>query len=130
MGTGRRFFRNQTLRSLAIEPLERRALLTTLPNGFAEFQVGTRLDAAPVSVQLAPDGRLFVTTDDNDDLGTITVVKNGQVLNRSAIELDIVSDGEQGMIGMVLDPNFENNQFIYVMYTSYEGGRHNRISRF
>lgn len=130
MGTGRRFFRNQTLRSLAIEPLERRALLTTLPDGFAEFQVGTRLDAAPVSVQLAPDGRLFVTTDDNDDLGTITVVKNGQVLNRSAIELDIVSDGEQGMIGMVLDPNFENNQFIYVMYTSYEGGRHNRISRF
>ena len=42
------------------EPLEPRRLLTTLPSGFAETQVVTDLHS-PVSMDVAPDGRVFLT---------------------------------------------------------------------
>lgn len=105
---------------------------TSLPENFAEFEVTPRLDAAPVGLVRAPepDGRLFITTDDNDNLGKIEVVKNGKLLSTPALELNINSSGEHGMIGWVLGPNFNSTGYIYLMYTTDEGGIHNRISRF
>ena len=114
---------------LGLELLETRDLLTTLPAGFAEFQVGSKLDAAPVTLKQSPDGRLFLTTDDNDSLGSIRIYENGNLLP-PAVQLDIVSTGEHGMIGMTLDPNFGSNGHLYLMYTTDDGGLHNRISRF
>ena len=112
------------------EHLEVRDLLTTLPANFAEFQASPRLSSAPVTLLQAPDGRMFVSTDDNSNSGSILVVKDGNALSRPAISLDILSRGEHGMIGMVLDPDFERTNHIYLMYTTEEGGTHNRLSRF
>jgi|GEM_PF-1482231 len=111
------------------ERLESRDLLTTLPTSFAEFQVGSQLDAAPVTLKQSPDGRLFLTTDDNDSIGSIRIFENGTLLP-PAVELNIVSTGEHGMIGFTLDPHFESNGYLYLMYTTDDGGLHNRISRF
>ena len=110
------------------EILESRDLLTTLPAQFAEFQASPRLEAAPVTLLKAPDGRLIVSLDDNGNSGSIVVVKNGRAT--TAVRLNIVSSGEHGMIGMTLDPNFRNNGHLYLMYTTNDGGKHNRISRF
>ena len=37
---------------------------------------------------------------------------------------------ERGLLGVTAHPNFASNGFIYVYYTTTEGGSHNRISRF
>ena len=115
---------------LGVENLESRELLTTLPANFAEFELTPRLDSAPVGLLRAPDGRLFISTDDNDDQGTIRVVKNENLLSTPALQLSIQSSGEHGMIGWTLDPNFDSNGHLYLMYTTSQGGVHHRISRF
>ena len=121
----------RTFTAKYVEQLESRELLTTLPANFAEFQITPRLDEPPVTLLQSPDGqRLFISTDDNNDQGAIIVVKDGEVLPTPALRLDIKSSGEHGMIGMVLDPNFAANNHIYVMYTTTDGGLHNRLSRF
>ena len=118
-----------TPRNQRPELLEPRDLLTTLPAQFAEFQVSERLEAAPVTLLKAPDGRLIVSLDDNDNSGSIVVVDDrGRAT--TAVRLNIVSSGEHGMIGMVLDPNFDRNGYLYLMYTTNQGGKHNRVSRF
>jgi glucose/arabinose dehydrogenase len=44
--------------------------------------------------------------------------------------LSVDSTGERGLIGVTLDPNFSTNRYLYLYYTTPEGGVHNRISRF
>ncbi len=122
--------KNRRRVGVGFESLEERRLLASLPSGFIETQIGPRLDAAPVSILQTPDGRLLITTDDNDDIGTIQVIKNGSLLSQPALEIDIVSEGEMGILGMMLDPNFASNQHVYLYYTTNEDGAHNRLSRF
>src|SRR5262249_22883783 len=50
---GRRAFRP------ALDFLEQRELLTTLPSGFAEINVASGL-IAPTTFEFAPDGRIFI----------------------------------------------------------------------
>jgi glucose/arabinose dehydrogenase len=38
--------------------------------------------------------------------------------------------GERGLLGLTFDPDFANNQFVYVYYTATTPAIHNRISRF
>lgn len=74
----------------------------------------------------AGDGRLFVA----EQGGTLRVVKNGAVLPTPFLTVNVDSSGERGLLGVALHPNFSNNGFVYVYYTSTTGGIHNRISRF
>ena len=132
-GVGRNRTQKRTTprrRPRRIEPLETRRLTAVLPDGFSETEVGPRLPAPPVNLAQVPDGRFLITTDDNDDLGTILVIKDGELTDRPALSIPIVSPGEQGMVGMVLAPDFDQTGHLYVMYTTDDGGRHNRLSRF
>jgi glucose/arabinose dehydrogenase len=74
----------------------------------------------------APDGRWFVA----EQGGTLRVVKNGQRLATPFTTLAVDSNGERGLIGVALHPGFATNGWVYVHYTSTEGGSHNRVSRF
>lgn len=65
----------------------------------------------PWSIDFAPDGRIFFT----ERTGTLRVIDDG-VLLAPILTLD-VSGGEGGMLGMTLDPDFENNHYIYLYYT-------------
>ena len=111
------------------ESLEVRELLTTLPPGFTEVQVAD-LNTNPTAIASTPDGRLLIATDNNANTGTIRVIKNGTLLPTPALQFTIFSQGEQGINGMTIDPDFINNNFVYVYYTTDQGGRHNRLSRF
>lgn len=55
--------------------------------------------------------------------GTIRVIERGR--RRSGVFLDIrsrvVSGGEQGLLGLVFDPNYATNRFIYVNFTDTAG---------
>jgi glucose/arabinose dehydrogenase len=112
----------------AVEPLEGRLTPATLPSGFQESVIASGL-SSPTAMDLAPDGRLFIT----EQGGTLRVVKNDSLLSTPFLSLTVDSTGERGLLGVAFDPNFATNHFVYVYYTVPASGTtavHNRISRF
>ena len=80
------------------------------------------------SLAFAPDGRLFFT----ERPGRIRVIVDGQLREEPVATIDVAeSTSEGGLMGLALDPIFERNGHVYVMYT-YDGesGVMNRVSRF
>lgn len=74
----------------------------------------------------APDGRMFIAQQG----GQLRVVASGVLLGTSFITLTVDPAGERGLLGVALHPNFANNRYVYLYYTTPENGTHNRISRF
>jgi glucose/arabinose dehydrogenase len=107
-----------------IEPLEARRLLTALPAGFAESLVTDDVQL-PTAMAVAPDGRVFVA----EQGGALRVIKNGQLLPAPFTTVNVNLTGERGLIGVVLDPAFSSNGYVYVYYTP-SGSTANRVSRF
>lgn len=68
---------------------------------------------APWAIEQAPDGRFFVT----ERGGRVRVIKGGQLQSEPWITLPVTEFGESGLLGLALDPRFEENHFIYVAYT-------------
>ena len=89
--------------------------------------------SAPFALDVAPDGRVFYT-----ELvrGQIRVYdpQVGQV--KTALTLDVYSGGEDGALGITVDPDFATNRFIYVYYSPQSSDNNdpanwfNRVSRF
>jgi glucose/arabinose dehydrogenase len=93
---------------------------TAAESAFRRVVVARGLDA-PVQVT-APRNearRLYVV----EQRGTIRVIDRGTL--RSAFFLDIreqvVSGGEQGLLGLAFDPKYVTNRFMYVNYTDTNG---------
>jgi glucose/arabinose dehydrogenase len=87
----------------------------------------TGLDT-PWAMDYAPDGRIFI----NERPGQIRVVQGGSLLPDPWLKIDrVVEQGESGLLGIAIDPDFKNNGFLYVAYT-YAGQSPyvNRLSRF
>ncbi len=101
------------------------ALGATLPTGFAETRVSTGL-SSPTAMAIAPDGRIFVAQQD----GALRVVRNGALLSQAFLTVSVNSSGERGLLGVAFDPDFANNSFVYVYYTTSASPIHNRVSRF
>ncbi|CAN5637024.1 hypothetical protein BH20VER1_BH20VER1_02810 [soil metagenome] len=96
----------------------------TLPSGFSEQLVASGL-TSPTAMEVAPDGRIFVCLQG----GSLRVIKNGALLPTPFVTLTVNSTGERGLLGIAFDPDFANNQFVYLYYTNPSPLR-NRISRF
>ena len=96
----------------------------TLPAGFTETAVTGLLN--PTAMEIAPDGRIFVC----QQSGALRVIKNGVLLPTPFISLNVDPNGERGLLGIAFDPNFSNNNFLYLYYTVTSTPRHNRVSRF
>jgi glucose/arabinose dehydrogenase len=83
------------------------------------------------SMVFAPDGRLFFS---EKDTGYIKVMKDEKVNSKPFATIsDYYSNWEQGLLGLAIDPDFNNNHFIYLFYTSVNketGSPFNRIVRF
>lgn len=113
---------------LLIEGLESRTLLTSLPAGFSETLIAGGLGSV-TSFDLLPDGRVLVAAQN----GVLHVVKNGATLPTPFLQLTVDSNGERGLIGVVHDPNFQSNHFIYVYHTvpaDNAAAPFNELSRF
>ncbi|MCH8821091.1 PQQ-dependent sugar dehydrogenase [Patescibacteria group bacterium] len=67
----------------------------------------------PTSMAFAPDGRLFVT----EKGGNVRVIKDGKLLSTPFLTVSVNTDRERGLIGVALDPDFENNGYVYIHYT-------------
>lgn len=83
--------------------------------------------AFPVGMALAPDGRIFF----NERLtGNIRIINpQWQLVNTVFCQLTVATSGEQGLLGLTLDPNFTQNHFVYVYYTE-AGAARNRVVRY
>lgn len=97
----------------------------SLPKGFSRVTIATGLNR-PTAMAIAPDGRIFYAEQD----GKLRVIKNNVLLEAPFLNLVVRSEGERGLVGLVLDPQFSSNGYIYVYYTVAEGDARNRISRF
>ena len=74
----------------------------------------------------APDGRIFVCQQG----GQVRVIKNGVLLPTPFVSVSVDASGERGLLGIVFDPNFSTNGFVYVYYTVKTSPAYNRVSRF
>ena len=104
--------------------LERREVPTTLPAGFTESVVASGMEF-PTVMEAAPDGRLFVAL----QYGDIRIVKGGELSPEPFYHVDVFKSGERGLLGMTLDPNFAQNGYVYLYYTTADPGARNRILR-
>jgi len=81
----------------------------------------------PVGLALGPDGRVFF----NERLtGNIRIInQQWQLMNTPFCQVPVASSGEQGLLGLTLDPAFAQNHFVYVYYTA-PGATKNRVVRY
>ena len=107
----------------------------TLPPQFDDQPVAG-LDAA-TAFAFTPDGRMLITTKP----GVLRVHQGGSLLPGAAIDLtaSTCANGERGLLGVAVDPQFASNRFVYLYYTFKKFGvcdtntasaPVNRVSRF
>lgn len=81
----------------------------------------------PIGIENAGDSRLFVIEQD----GTVTIIDSAGNLNPVKfldISDEVVTGGEQGLLGLAFHPDYINNGWFYVNYIGE--GDSTRISRF
>jgi glucose/arabinose dehydrogenase len=80
----------------------------------------------PWSLALSPDGRLFVT----ERAGRIRVIAGDSLLPQAWATLGVREQGEAGLMGMALSPDFESTGHVFVVGTFEDDGNLvNRIVR-
>jgi glucose/arabinose dehydrogenase len=95
-----------------------------LPPGFSQVLVAPGI-TMPTTMTVTPDGRFLVC----EQSGALRVVKHDTLLTRPFVTLSVNTNGERGLLGVAVDPDFVNNQYIYLCYT-IANGSFNRVSRF
>ena len=97
-----------------------------LPDGFLAETFADGLDL-PTSLEFPPDGsdRLFVNELQS---GKIWIYENGERLTEPFADLALNIEGgfpvqgENGLLGLEFDPDYQSNGYVYVTYVAREGG--------
>ncbi|MBO8171784.1 MAG: PQQ-dependent sugar dehydrogenase [Bacillaceae bacterium] len=82
----------------------------------------------PWALDIAEDGRIFLT----ERPGQVRVIQDGKLREEPLISFPapFVSKGEGGLLGLVLDPEFSRNHYLYVYHSYQEAGNvKNRVIR-
>lgn len=82
----------------------------------------------PWAIDISNEGVIYVT----ERPGTIRIIKDGELLSQPMIRLEepFLSEGEGGLLGIALDPDFSQNHYLYVYHTYSEGNQiYNRVIR-
>ncbi len=99
------------------------------PEGIQVQEFATDLEVV-WSLEFASDGRLFVT----ERPGRVRTISADGVMNPEpwlAMEDRVFHQGESGMTGLALHPEFPQVPWVYIMYTALqEDGHENRLSLF
>jgi glucose/arabinose dehydrogenase len=94
---------------------------------FSVEPVATNLEI-PWSMAFAPDGRLFVT----ERPGRVRIVDLASRTSELALTIDdVYTQGEAGLLGVALDPQFAQTRLVYLYYSARVGaGASNRVVRY
>lgn len=82
----------------------------------------------PWAISLGEQGEIYFT----ERSGSIRVIKEGKLQKQPLITFSppFISQGEGGVLGIALDPNFSKNHYMYAMHSYEEDGQlYNRIVR-
>jgi glucose/arabinose dehydrogenase len=83
----------------------------------------------PVSMALAPDGRVFYNELRNGNVRIVdTAGGTWNLLPDPFYHVDVGQVVDQGLLGLVLDPNFSANHYVYIYYVTGDG-QQNRLIR-
>lgn len=129
--------------TLSTEPADTPIARPTVPMALLQNPIAEELPLAagvdvvlenmhtPVTVVVAPDGRIFYTEKDS---GNVRVAIDGAIQEEPVLNLPVGAHGEQGMLGLALDPGFEENHHIWISHTlpanANDGEKINRVMRF
>ncbi|HEX6683928.1 MAG TPA: ThuA domain-containing protein, partial [Candidatus Limnocylindrales bacterium] len=80
----------------------------------------------PMELDIAPDGRVFYVERD----GRVQIIKPDTGLTVTAVDLDVFTGNEDGLLGIRLDPGFATNHWVYLYYAPNDGVARNLLSRF
>lgn len=98
------------------------------PSGSTEVraeEVVSNLEV-PWAVAFLPDGDLLVT----ERPGRLRLVEGGMLRSTPVATVETTAEGEGGLLGLALHPNFEQNRYFYLYYTTEAGGQTvNRVER-
>jgi glucose/arabinose dehydrogenase len=81
----------------------------------------------PVDIAYVPNSHTLFFTEKNT--GNIWVVVNHTLLPQACVRLPVLNDGERGALGLVVDPHFRTNHYLYVYFTN-RSPVENRVVRF
>ncbi|MDB5257085.1 MAG: hypothetical protein JWM14_1780 [Chitinophagaceae bacterium] len=85
----------------------------TLPSNFSRVLVSDGF-SSPTAFAFTPNGSdIFVTLQG----GILRMIQNGVVVQDPIITLSVMNTGERGLIGVTVDPAFEDNHYVYLYYT-------------
>lgn len=79
----------------------------------------------PTELAVAQDGRVFFT----ERKGALKLYEPKTEQTRVVARLDVYDKSENGLIGLTLDPRFQENQWLYLTYSVPDALKH-RVSRF
>ncbi|WP_098464169.1 ThuA domain-containing protein [Isoptericola jiangsuensis] len=85
--------------------------------------------ANPMMLDVAPDGTVFYVERD----GRVRVIDPDTSTTSTAMTLSVTQSNEDGLTGVVLDPDFADNGWVYLYWSPQDvgtDGPHNRVSRF
>ncbi len=87
--------------------------LTEVPYRFEVFGKGL---VVPWAMAFTADNRLLVT----ERNGSLRQIVDGKLIEKPLRKIeDVEASGEAGLMGLTLDPDYENNAFLYISY-AYE----------
>jgi glucose/arabinose dehydrogenase len=98
----------------------------TVPPAVVSLATGLE---APWALDFLPDGRIILT----ERPGRIRLVSAAQVLLPEPLLVvnDVIAQGESGLLGIAVHPEYSSNGFIYVYYTYEDSGNlYNRVRRY
>jgi aldose sugar dehydrogenase len=75
--------------------------------------------AIPVSMAMAPDGRVFYNELLTGNVRIVDIVSGAWQLRPTPFyHVDVGQGRDQGLLGIVLDPNFTTNHYVYIYYVT------------
>ena len=97
------------------------------PPPLALEEVATGLDA-PINITVTPDGWLLV----NERIGRVIAVDPESGSTEVALDISdrVIGQGEQGLLGLALHPDWPDDPRAYVHYSSLEGDGDTVLSEF
>lgn len=102
------------------------ATAQTLPEGFSALDVSGQLGSNVDAFALLPDQRIIIG---NQVTGEVQLVVDGQVRSGPLLKVpNILWSGEQGLLGIAIDPDFPDSNYVYLFHTRTDSV--NRVSRY
>ncbi len=100
---------------------------TITPNDMSAATVIAQNLEIPWAIAFLPDKRMLVT----ERPGRVRIVNmNGAIrpVPAATISVNVQADGEGGLLGIALHPNFDQNHYVYLYYT-YKSGNGQTLNR-